>query len=183
MIFFDGRLVATVSSDDDGEELRFTVPAYFNQNYQYGNQYGYQYGYNNNYWYPGYGNDRVDEGTYDVTVRNAYGQTSNERTFRVTDDGNDDDEDLSIEIISGPSSLEEDEEGTWRVRIEAPDNDSYTVTADWDDDTSNDTETESGDETLTFEHEYDDEGDYDIRFRVSGGGDSDTDTTSVEVED
>lgn len=185
MVFFDGRLVATVSSTDDGEELRFTVPTYFDQqsyqNYPYGNQYGYQYGYNNNYWYGGYDRERIDEGTYDVTVRNAYGQTSNERSFRVTDDDNDDDDDLSIEVLSGPSSLEEDEEGEWEVEIEAPDNDSYTVTAKWDDGDT-DVETITGDETVTFEHEYDDEGDYDVEFKVSGGGDSDTDTVRVEVE-
>jgi PKD repeat protein len=125
-----------------------------------------------------------DEGTYNVrfTVRDIYGNSDTASERVRVDNDNDDDDDLSIEVISGPSTLEEDEEGTWRVRIETPDNRSYTVTADWDDDSGNDRVTVSGDRTLTFEHEYDDEGDYDIRFRISGHGGSDTETVGVEVE-
>ena len=179
IVYFDTYPIATVTSSD-GEEIRFTVPTYLtygSQYGQYGQQYG-QYGYN----YPGYGSVRVEEGeTYDVWVKNSFGQSSNSRTFRVTDDDNDDDE-LTIEVLSGPSTLEENEEGTWRVRVDSPDNRTYTVTADWDDDEDNDSESITGDETVEFEHEYDDEGDYDIRFRVSGHGDSDFELVRVEVE-
>lgn len=188
VVYFDNYPIATVSSYDDGEEIRFEIPRYlsYGNQYGYGGQYGYgtqyNYGYQN-YGYPynyGYGTERVEEGRYDVTVRNAFGQVSNSRTFRVTDDDNDDE--LTIKITDSPSRLDEDEEGEWEVEIEAPDNRTYTVEVDWDDG-DKDIEIITGDETLTFEHEYDDEGEYRVEFRVSGHGESDTDVETVEVED
>lgn len=194
---YGSYVTVSVDWDDDNCYNTYNPYNYYN-NYSYG--YNYNYGYNygcdghttQSFYVTGnrtltFAHTYFDEDTYDVrfTVRGMYGgtDTATDRV-RVDDDGNDDDDDdLTIEVISGPSSLEEDEEGTWKVRVESDDNDSYTVTADWDDNGSDDKKTGKGDKTFTFEHEYDDEGDYDIEFRVSGGGDSDTDTTDVEVED
>ena len=169
-----GIAASNVNSYDGGTRLSFTVPRYLSVF--------------------GYSSESVYETTYPVSVTNASGQMSNSIILRIDetnyeDDDRNHDEDVEIDRVTGPSSLEEGERGTWYVYLEDGDNNEYlTYSVDWDDD--NDyyydpysSSHSSYDDSASFSHTYHDEGTYDIRFTVRNQySDSDTITKTVKVD-
>ena len=90
--------------------------------------------------------------------------------------------------VSGPSSLDVGERGTWTVNVRGGRTDYLTFSVDWDDDDYNPyypyAQTDTFFQTNRVSHTYYDEGTYRIRFTASdGGGDFDTATKTVRVED
>ena len=166
-----GVAARNISASDGGTRLTFTVPTYLDV-YTYGRE-------------------RVYETTYPISVVNSRGYTSNSASFRVTDTDNEDNDDLEITSISGPSSLDTGEEGLWTVRVSGGSSDYYTFSVDWDDDTSFPyypyypypyAQAQDFFQTNRLTHTYYSSGTYDIRFTVRDrSGDSDTATKTVRV--
>src|SRR3989344_593174 len=93
-----GIAATNVSSYDNGTRLTFTVPSRLSVY--------------------GYSSERVYETTYPVSIVNSAGYTSNAVSLRITDaDENDNDGDLEISNVSGPSSLDVGERGTWAANV------------------------------------------------------------------
>ncbi|HEY4526687.1 MAG TPA: peptidoglycan-binding protein [Candidatus Paceibacterota bacterium] len=165
-----GTAVSNVSSSDDGTRISFTVPSRLTVY--------------------SYTSERVYEATYPVSVANAAGYTSNAISLRITDaDDDDNNDDVEIDRVTGPSTLEEGERGTWRVYLEDGSNDDYmTFTVDWDDDNNNYYDPygytqNTYNNSASFSHTYYDEGTYKIRFTVRNRfGESDSITKTVEVD-
>jgi len=105
--------------------------------------------------------------------------------------------DPEIEDVDGPSSLDENELGVWKVEIDAPVGSSVAISVDWDDDGyyypyggaygygSNVEQSVQvpASKVVTFSHAYRKEGRYEIRFRVRGSRKSDTETVDVRVKE
>lgn len=155
--------ISNVRSTDNGTRLTFTVPSRLTE---YGS------------------NQSVTRTTYQVSVTNATGHTSNALSFRVTDT-DDNNGDIEITSVSGPSSLEVGERGTWTVRVEADDSNYFTFTVDWDDDNDHPypyAQSQTFSQTNTLSHTYYKEDNYSVRFTVTNAwGASDSYTKTVEV--
>jgi len=165
-----GVAASNVSSSDNGTRLNFTVPTYLRVY--------------------GYSTERVYETSYPISVVNGSGYTSNQISFRVTnvDDNDNNNDDLEITSVSGPSSLDTGEAGTWTVKVRGGSSDYYSFSVDWDDD--NDYPyypypyAQSSDfyQSNRLTHTYYESGTYDIRFTVrDGDGNTDSTTETVRV--
>lgn len=95
---------------------------------------------------------------------------------------------VSLRIISAPSSLTVNEEGTWKLGITTGSSTSYTVSVTWGDEAVPTTGTaasvaeKSVANTTTFTHSYAATGSYWVTFRLTSGGQSRTVTRRVEVK-
>ena len=163
-----GVAAQSISSSDGGTRLTFTVPTYLDVYI--------------------YGRERVYETTYPISVVNSSGYTSNTISFRVTDTDDNHDDDLEITSVSGPSSLETGERGTWTVNVDGGDTDYLTFSVDWDEDNYHPYpyygQADVFFQTNRLTHTYYDEDTYTIRFTVrDDSGNSDTATKTVRVED
>lgn len=150
----------------------------------YGNTYSYDYGSYNNYPY-------LYTPTYPTYQNYPYSYPS---YYAYPDP--------EIEDVDGPSSLDENELGVWKVEIDAPVGSSVTISVDWDDDDRYNYNYNYGyggipgygsnveqsvqvpaSKVVTFSHAYRKEGRYEVRFRVRGSRKSDTETVSVRVQE
>ncbi len=133
----------------------------------------------------GYGYQPIGLGTYQVSVTNSDGLTSNALPFTITSTsqgGN-----VSITNVSGPSTLGIGVSGTWSITVQNPSSSYLSTSVNWGDSgyyapSTQQANVYSGSNTLTFSHVYSAGGTYTITFTVSNGaGQSATATASVSV--
>lgn len=141
---------------------QYQTPTYTYPGYQYYQNYGYnQYPYNNYYGY----ND----------CRSGYGYNSYCNTY-------DDHRRSPVIHVTGPTSLDEDEQGSWKIYIDEDNGDDLDLTVDWGDDSS-DSKFRNISDRKTVTHRYDDDGTYTIRFKVTDEDDRTfTYTLTVDVD-
>ena len=133
----------------------------------------------------GYGYQPIGLGTYNVSVTNSTGVTSNTMPFTITSLGATGAP--SITNVSGPTSLTTGTTGTWSVTIQNPGNSYVSVSANWGD-TGNgyvnmaapQTTSVAGATTFTFTHAYFTQGSYTITFNL-GSGSGQTAVSSATV--
>lgn len=147
----------------DGRSISFTVPSSLS----------------------GYGYQPIGLGTYDVSVTNSYGVTSNTMPFTITSVGTTGSA-PSVSGITGPTSLQTNVSGTWTVTVQNPSNAYLTTTVNWGDSSAYAQNTQStyaqGSTALTFSHAYSQNGSYTITFTVSNGaGQSSVSSVTVSV--
>lgn len=144
---FGQGLISNLSSLD-GRSLTFTVPSQLT----------------------GYGSSAVYLATYDVSVTNAAGYSSNALPFTVTSLGSTNVP--SITGVTGPTSLGLNVTGTWTIQVNSFGSNYVTTRVTWGDEgyygtsqpTSN---TIYGQQTLTFTHAYAQAGTYTVTFTVT----------------
>ena len=161
-----GSGVITGITSSDGASLSFVVPSSLS----------------------GFGQQTLTVGTYNVSVSNEFGFTSNALPFTVSS--------VSqytltptIVFINGPTTLAAGNQGTWTVNVNNPGNANITVTAKWGDETiygsssfSSQLVTAGGTQTLNFTHAYLTAGSYTITFTASNNmGSQNSVTTNVMV--
>jgi PKD repeat protein len=154
VVRMDDGAISDVEVSNNGRVLRFTVPEYMGQ-----------------YCPPEEVctmiAEEVTPGDYDIRVVSGE-RTSNSVTFEVLEDG-EENEDLSIDSIDGPTSLDLDAEGTWTVNVSGADSDlRYSVK--WGDEGFALRSLFSGDDSqasATFTHTYDEPGEYTPEFTVT----------------
>lgn len=120
----------------------------------------------------GYGYQPIGLGTYNVSVTNSAGVTSNTVPFNITSLGTTGAP--SITNVSGPTSLNMGTTGTWSVTIQNPGNSYVSVSANWGDtnsayvnQASAQSTSVSGATTLTFTHVYYTPGSYTVAFTIT----------------
>ena len=136
----------------------------------------------------GFGQQTLTVGTYNVSVTNELGATSNALPFTVTSVSQ---YSLTptIAFINGPTTLTVGNQGIWTVSVNNPGNANITVTAKWGDETiygsssfSSQLLTAGGTQTLNFTHTYLSAGSYTIIFTASNNvGGQNSVTTNVIV--
>ncbi len=147
----------------DGRTLTFTVPATLS----------------------GYGSANVTQGTYNVSVTNASGATSNSVPFSITSGGNYGAP--SIHNISGPNTIAVNSTGTWIISLLNQNNSNYTnVSVKWGDPVYGayavGPQRSYNNQPLSFTHSYTQLGTYTITFTAtSENGQSNTATQTVYV--
>lgn len=159
---FGQGLISNLNSLD-GRSLTFTVPSTLT----------------------GYGSSQVYLGTYDVSVTNAAGYSSNSLPFTVTSLGSTNAP--SITGVTGPTSLGLNVTGTWTIQVNSYGSNYVTTRVSWGDEgyygasqpTSN---TIYGQQTLTFTHSYAQAGTYTVTFTVTNSyGQQSTASATVVV--
>lgn len=160
-----GSGIITGATSPDGKSLSFAVPSALT----------------------GYGNQSLTLGTYNVSVTNETGATSNAIPFTVTSLAQ---YNLTptISLAAGPTVVNAGAQGTWSVLVGNPSNSTVTVTARWGDEgtsgasLSSQLVTASGTQTVNFQHAYTVSGSYTIIFTVSNNaGGQNSVTASVVV--
>ena len=135
----------------------------------------------------GYGYQPIGLGTYNVSVTNSFGLTSNAMPFTITSLGATGAP--SITNVSGPTNLGTGATGTWSVTFNNPGNSYVSVSASWGD-TGNGYVNQAapqisyttGSSTFTFTHAYNTQGNYTITFTLgSSSGQSTISTATVNV--
>lgn len=143
---FGNGVIANLSSYD-GTSLSFTVPTSLS----------------------GYGYQPVGLGTYDVSVTNSWGATSNALPFTVTSTSGSGS--VSITGVSGPTTLSTGVSGTWTLTLSTGNASYSNVSVNWGDSggayNAASQGTYSGTQTLTFSHVYAAPGTYTITFTAS----------------
>lgn len=122
----------------------------------------------------GFGYQPIGLGTYNVSVTNNAGITSNTVPFSITSLGASGAP--SVTNVSGPTSLGTGVSGTWSVTVQNPGNAFLSVSANWGD-TGNgyvnmaapQTTSVAGATTFTFTHTYFATGNYNITFNLGSG--------------
>lgn len=159
---FGNGIIANIGAPD-GRALSFTVPATLT----------------------GYGTQPVTLATYDVSVTNGEGRTSNTLPFTVTSLGTAGQP--TITNITGPTSLAAGTTGTWTITANNPGGGYLSVSVDWGDAgmyaaAAAPQATYLTSQTLTYTHTYYQQGTYTIRFTVTNAmGQTNTTTTTVNV--
>ncbi|HEY4488104.1 MAG TPA: IPT/TIG domain-containing protein [Candidatus Paceibacterota bacterium] len=162
---FGNGTIANVASYD-GATLSFTVPQYLT----------------------GYGMQYVTPGTYNVSVTNQSGVTSNAVSFAVSSGGSYTGV-PQISSVSGPTSLGLGAQGTWSVTVNAPQGTYTTLSVRWGDETyygyaaaMPQSQYITGTQTFTFSHAYFRAGQQTITFTASSqNGQSNTATATVNI--
>src|SRR3989344_6760905 len=164
-VHFGNGIIANLNSFD-GTSLSFTVPSTIS----------------------GYGYQPIGLGTYNVSVTNAAGQTSNAVPFTITSIGSGTTGAPTITSVTGPTSLAVNTQGTWTISVNNNQANSYTTTkVNWGDKnvygaslSAEQTTYVQGNQTLTFAHTYATAGTYTVTFTVTGvNGLSNTSTVTV----
>ncbi len=161
---FGNGVISNVSSFN-GTSLTFTVPSYLS----------------------GYGSQVVTNGSYNVSVTNASGYSSNTLTFNVT--GSNTYGTPSISSVNGPTSLNTNTNGTWTIVVNNPTNSYITTSVNWGDTgygyvnaAAPQTTYQQGQSTQTFSHAYTNPGTYTVTFTVSNqNGQTNTSSATVTV--
>ena len=160
---FGNGIIAGLNSTD-GRTVSFTVPTTLS----------------------GYGSQNVYLGSYNVSVTNNNGQTSNALPFTVTSLGNSGAP--SIVGISGPNTIAVNTSGTWSISLNNQYNSNTTsVSVNWGDTvygayTSQPQQVYAGQQNLTFSHSYAQTGTYTIVVTATNGaGQSNTASATVVV--
>ena len=162
---FGNGIITNVSSSFDGTSVNFTIPTQLT----------------------GYGSQPITLGTYQVSVMNAQGQTSNTLPFTVTSLGSYGAPNISS--VSGPNTLVAGNTGTWTVIVSAPTNTYTTLSVRWGDEnlysyalSAPQSQYISGTQTFSFTHSYREQGTYTITFTATGqSGQQNTATATVTV--
>lgn len=163
-IHFGNGIIAGVTSND-GRAVSFTVPSSIS----------------------GYGSGSIMLATYNISVTNSSGYTSNSLPFTVTS--------LSassqptISSINGPTNIAVGTQGTWSLTLNNQSGGYVTTSVNWGDSqiygstqATAQTVLPIGQQALTFTHTYTQSGNYTIRFTVtSSAGVSNTTTMTVNV--
>lgn len=158
-----GQGVITNLNSIDGRSISFTVPSQLT----------------------GYGSAAVYLGTYNVSVTNAAGYTSNALPFTVTSLGSA--SSPSISGVTGPTTLGLNVTGTWTIQVNSYGSNYVTTRVTWGDEgyygasqpVSN---TVYGTQTLTFTHAYAQAGTYTVIFTVTNAfGQQSTASATVVV--
>jgi peptidoglycan hydrolase-like protein with peptidoglycan-binding domain len=160
-----GQGVITNLYSSDGRGLSFTVPAQLS----------------------GYGSQTTTLGTYNVSVSNSAGYTSNALPFTVTSLGQG--SAPTVSSVNGPTSLSTGVSGLWTIQVTNPSNNYLTTTVTWGDESqygyaaaAPQTSYVQGTQTLSFTHTYATSGSYTITFTVNNGvGSSNIATATVYV--
>jgi hypothetical protein len=134
----------------------------------------------------GYGYQPIGLGTYNVSVSNSAGVTSNAVQFTITSLSQT--STPSISAVTGPTTLGIGVSGTWTVIVQNPGSSYLTTSVNWGDSStygnqsSPQTTAASGQNTLTFTHAYAAGGTYTVIFTVqNGSGQQNTSTATVYV--
>lgn len=134
----------------------------------------------------GYGYQPIGLGTYQVSVGNSYGVTSNTMPFTITATGST--VAPSITSVNGPTSVGIGASGTWTLTVQNPSAAYLTTSVNWGDanvygtQAASQTVSAQGSNTLTFSHIYYTAGTYTITFTVSNGaGQQNTASATVSV--
>jgi len=163
-VHFGNGIIGNLLSSD-GRSLSFTVPTTIS----------------------GYGYQPVGLGTYNVSVSNSAGVSSNSMPFTITSLGGTGAP--TITGVTGPTSLAVGAIGTWSLNIQNPTGSYVTTSVTWGD-TGNgyvnqaapQTTYAQGASTLTFTHAYIAAGTYTVTFTVSNeNGQQNTTTETVYV--
>ncbi|OGG50350.1 hypothetical protein A2704_05400 [Candidatus Kaiserbacteria bacterium RIFCSPHIGHO2_01_FULL_54_36b] len=161
---FGTSIVSTNVSSYDGRTLTFIVPSYLS----------------------GYPSQVVTPGSYNVSISNSMGQTSNSVPFTVTSGTSGGA--LQITNVSGPNTLAIGSVGTWSVTVSAPSYTYTTLSVRWGDEVyyytaaAPQSQYIQGTQTFTFTHTYNQAGTYTVTFTASNAqGQQNTATASVVV--
>jgi peptidoglycan hydrolase-like protein with peptidoglycan-binding domain len=160
-----GQGVITGLQSSDGQSVSFVVPSSLT----------------------GFGSQVLVLGTYNVSVSNSLGYTSNVIPFTVTSLANSGTA-PTITSVNGPTSLAIGTQGTWTITINNPSNSYVTTSIDWGDgepasnQVAPQTTYAQSAATLTFTHTYYAAGTYSASFTVSNGsGQQNVSTATVYV--
>lgn len=160
---FGNGIITNVNSTD-GRAVSFVVPTYLT----------------------GYGNQTVNLGTYNVSVSNASGMTSNALPFTVTSLGTTNAP--IIQSVTGPTTLSTNSTGVWTVNLAAQSNTYTTVSVRWGDEgtygsySQPQTNSTWGQQTFSFSHAYAQSGTYTVTFTASNqNGQQSISTATVTV--
>ena len=159
-----GNGVITGLSSNDGQSISFVVPSQIT----------------------GFGSQPLTIGSYNVSVTNASGITSNALPFNVTSTSANGAP--TITSVSGPSNLSVGMTGTWQVTVNNPNTSLTTVGVTWGD-TGNGyvnqaapQQISGGIQTVSFSHAYITNGSYTVTFTIGNVlGQSQNYTTTVNV--
>ncbi|MBI5457864.1 IPT/TIG domain-containing protein [Candidatus Kaiserbacteria bacterium] len=162
-VHFGGGVITGISSSN-GNTLTFTVPSQLT----------------------GPSSQFVTVGTYNVSVSNFAGFTSNSVPFSVTSTGSYGAP--TITSVNGPTSLSTGTVGTWTITVNNQNNTYMTTSVRWGDEgtypnyASSPQTSYSGTNTLTFTHTYNTPGTYNVVFTVSNNqGQQNTASATVLV--
>ena len=159
---FGQGVIANLNSFD-GRGLSFTVPAQLS----------------------GFGSQVMTLDTYNVSVTNGSGYSTNALPFTVTSLASS--ASPTIVSVSGPTSLLPGVSGTWTVVVNNHGNTYLTTSVNWGDQgqgyaaTAPQTVIQQGTQTLTFSHAYAQTGNYSVAFTASNSSGSQTSSATVSV--
>ncbi len=159
---FGQGVIANLNSFD-GRGLSFTVPAQLS----------------------GFGSQVMTLGTYNVSVVNGAGYSTNALPFTVTSLASS--ASPTIVSVSGPTSILPGVSGTWTVVVNNHGNTYLTTSVNWGDQgqgyaaTAPQTVIQQGTQTLTFSHAYAQTGNYSVAFTASNSSGSQTSSATVSV--
>lgn len=156
-------VIANLNSPD-GRSVSFTVPAQLT----------------------GFGTQPIAVGTYNVSVTNAQGLTSNTLPFTITSTSAS--AAPSITGLNGPTTLATGQQGTWTVQINNPSSSYLTVSVAWGDTSvygaaasAPQTLSVQGQTSVTFTHTYYVSGTYTPTFTVSNAYGAQNSTSATVV--
>ncbi len=162
-VHFGNGVIANLNSPD-GRSVSFTVPAQLT----------------------GFGTQPIAMGTYNVSVTNAQGLTSNTVPFTITSTGSS--AAPSITGLNGPTTLATGQQGTWTVQVNNPSGSYLTVSVNWGDATvygasasAPQTLSTQGGTSITFTHTYYVNGTYTPTFTVSNAYGAQNSTSATVV--
>lgn len=160
---FGNGIIAGIGSAD-GRAVTFTVPTTIS----------------------GYGSQSIALTTYNVSVTNAQGHTSNSLPFAVTSLGSMGQP--TITNVTGPTTLASGTLGTWSLTANNPGGGYLSVSVDWGDQGTYAASQQAAQaiynyqQTVSFTHTYYQPGTYTIRFTVTNqSGQTNTTTITVNV--
>lgn len=162
---FGNGIIVGVGGSYMGNSISFTVPSQLT----------------------GYGSQPVTLGTYQVSVSNAQGVTSNAMPFTVTSLGSYGAP--SITSVTGPTTLAAGTSGTWTVQVNAPINTYTTLSVRWGDEhlygyalSAPQSQYVQTSQSFNFSHAYTAAGTYTVTFTATGqNGQQNTSTATVTV--
>ena len=158
-----GQGIITNLNSLDGRGVSFTVPAQLT----------------------GFGSQVMTLDTYNVSVTNGSGYSTNALPFTVTSLASA--ASPTIVSVSGPTSLLPGVSGTWTVVVNNHGNTYLTTSVNWGDQgqgyaaVAPQTVLQPGTQTLTFSHAYAQTGTYTIAFTASNSSGSQTSSATVSV--